>query len=174
MGRQRDDEGNESLDVGMDEAREREIREEAQAWAEDQVQTGATSTLTIEMLRAIYVMVHPLTGNSILGWSRIADVDRKSWYRHRSKPEWQATVDRLRAERRQRQLALADRVIEELTGGDVDPKIRLAAARTIYEREGQFVRRVETTQVTETPAEREQRRAMQQRAQQHQDGKPLH
>lgn len=143
---------------------EEQIREEAIAWADWQRQTGAYPGLTPEMLRAVYVMVHPLSGSTIQSWARIAGVSRNTWARYRDRDEWKRAVADLQRERRGRHLALADRVIEELTSSpDVDPRVRLAAVRTIYEREGMFVRRVETTHREETPAEREARRRMQAR-----------
>jgi hypothetical protein len=68
----------------------------------------------------------------------------------------------MREQLRPRQLSEADRVLDELLHS-ADDKVRLAAARTIYEREGQFIQRVETTRIQETPEERAFRRNMEKR-----------
>jgi hypothetical protein len=107
-------------------------------------------------------MCFPLSGKTVQEWADLSGVDRKAYYRHKDSPAWQAAVDKLRGTYRNRQLNAADRVIERLLESE-DPKVQLAAARTIYEREGQFIQRVETTRVTETPEERQFRRAMEKR-----------
>lgn len=143
------------------------LREDAIAWAQEQARNGTDEGLSQECLRAIYVMCHPFAGDGVTAWAQIAGVDRRVFPRHRHKPEWQRVVDRLRDQRRGAHLALADRIVEELaTDPSVDPRVRLAAARTIYEREGAFVKRVETTRADLTPAERERRRRMAARLQQ--------
>jgi hypothetical protein len=137
------------------------IREAAAAWAKEQYMLGNTQ-LSDETLRFIYVMCFPLSGKTVQEWADLSGVDRKAYYRHKDSPAWQAAVDKLRGTYRNRQLNAADRVIERLLESE-DPKVQLAAARTIYEREGQFIQRVETTRVTETPEERQFRRAMEKR-----------
>lgn len=155
-----------ALDVALSEAQIEQLREEARVWAEEQVRQGQHEGLSEECLRFIYVMCLPFTGDTAVGWAEIAGVDRKIYSRHRHKPAWKRVVDRLRDERRPTHLLLADRIVEELaTDPSVDPRVRLAAARTIYEREGAFVKRVETTRADLTPAERERRRRMAERLQ---------
>lgn len=159
-----------ALDVALSEEQIEQLREEARVWAEEQVRQGLHEGLSEEALRFIYVMCHPFTGDTAVGWAEIAGVDRKLYSRHRHKTGWKRVVDRLRDERRPSHLLVADRIVEELaTDPTVDPRVRLAAARTIYEREGAFVKRVETTRADLTPAERERRRRMVERLQRERD-----
>jgi len=159
-----------ALDVALSQEQIEQLREEARVWAEEQVRQGQHEGLSEEALRFIYIMVHPFTGDTAVGWAEIAGVDRKLYSRHRHKSAWKRVVDRLREERRPSHLLLADRIVEELaTDPSVDPRVRLAAARTIYEREGAFIKRVETTRADLTPAERERRRRMAARLQRERD-----
>jgi hypothetical protein len=134
------------------------IREAAVTWADEQYMLGNTQ-LSREALRFIYVMCHPLSGKNVREWANVADVDFKSFYRNKDKPAWHDAVEKLRSTYRNRQLSAADRINERLLDSD-DPKVQLAAARTIYEREGQFIQRVETTRVVESAEERAFKRAM--------------
>lgn len=173
MGRRRDDGENEALDVGMTEEERVDLFTAAVEFARQTVLDGTAGGLSEEALRLAFVMATPLTGSSPREWARLAGCGHMTYYRNHDRPEFAAVLDSIRQRKRARLETLADRRLERILESG-DDKSAIAAIRTIKEEAGRFVRRVETTQVTETPAEREQRRAMQQRAQQHQDGKPLH
>lgn len=151
MSRRKKGQDDAMTEVALSEQDIQDIRAAAEIWAEEYGTTG--TSLSREALRLIYVMLHPLTGNSPRKWAEIAGVDHKTFYRNRTKPEWKAAVESLREKRSTEILAKADRVIERLLESD-DPNIRLKAARTIYERLGEFVHRVETTHVHETLEQR--------------------
>ena len=160
MGRKRDDN---PLDVGMSEEERVDLFTAAVEFARQTLLDGTHQGLSDEALRLAFVMASPLTGSSPRGWAELAGVGHMTYYRNHDKPEFAAVLDSLRQRKRARLETLADRRLERILE-EGDDKAAIAAIRTIKEEQGRFVRRVETHQITETPEEREQRRAMQQRA----------
>lgn len=157
-----------TLDVQLNDEERQDVREAATEFARLSLLSGTHRGLSEEALRLAFVMATPFTGASPRGWAEIAGVGHMTYYRNHDKPEFQQVLADLAQRKKARLETKADRRLEQIIDYG-DDKAAIAAIRTLKEELGRFVRRVETKDVTETPEEREQRRAMQQRVAGHQD-----